>query len=87
MLLPVDMVVPGIRILKLHLAGLAVENRLGLQVSRIHRGDSDCLSKLFLHNEVAVHWLKKFALLCCYRLRGSRGWLGWGKRICLGSES
>ena len=86
MLLPVDVVVPGIRVLELHLAGLAVEHGLGLQVSCIHRGDSDRLSKLFLHNEVAVHWLKKFALLCCYRFRGSRGWLGWGERVCLGRE-
>lgn len=86
MLLPVDVVVPGIRVLKLHLAGLAVEHGLGFQVPRIHRGDSDCLSKLFLHNEVAVHWLKEFTLLCCYRFRGSRGWLGWGKRIGLGRE-
>ena len=89
MLLPVDVVVPGVRVLQLDTpARLAVEDRERLQVTRVRRGNSHRLAQLGFYLEVvAVHRLEKFSLLGCQcRFRGARGWLGRGERVGISRE-
>ena len=71
-LLAIDMVIPGIRVLKLHLARLAVEHGLRLKVACVHTCYRYRLTQLLLGVKVSVYWLEELAFFCCHRFQRRR---------------